>query len=204
VFAPTNYQTRIIAITPAVPGLDVRVRDPGDQLELTNTTGHDVVVLGYDHEPYLRVGPGGVSTNLRSPATYLNRDRFPTIRLPDQIDARAAPRWQRISRTPIAAWHDHRTHWMGGSDPPAVQAEPWREHVIIPKWQIELRDGRHPIVVTGDLRWIPTPQPAAPPRSPRWPWLLGLGGILGIMVTLRHRRPWPLRRHGVRQGQRCS
>ena len=32
-----------------------------------------MVVLGYDDEPYLRVGPRGVFENVKSPATYLNR-----------------------------------------------------------------------------------------------------------------------------------
>jgi hypothetical protein len=69
-FAPTNYQTRITAITPAIPGLSMRVLDRGDQLELTNVTGRDLVVLGYEGEPYLRVGPAGAFT------TSARRPRF--------------------------------------------------------------------------------------------------------------------------------
>jgi hypothetical protein len=189
VFAPTNYQTRIMAITPAVPGLTMRVIDHGDQLELTNSSGRDLVVVGYAGEPYLRVGRRGVFTNQRSPATYLNRDRFPTIQLPDQVDPQAAPIWQRISRDHTAAWHDHRAHWMGSSDPPAVQAAPWQVHVINPEWRVQLRDGPRPITVTGDLRWIPTPQPATDPNPRQWPWLVSAGaGALGIAARIRHQR----------------
>jgi hypothetical protein len=120
-------------------------------------TGRDLVVLGYAGEPYLRVGPAGAFTNRRSSATFLNRDRFPTSQLPTQVNPKAAPVWQRISRDPTVAWHDHRAHWMGSSDPPAVQAAPWQLQVINPQWRVELRDGRRPIIVTGDLRWVPTP-----------------------------------------------
>jgi hypothetical protein len=187
-FAPTNYQTRITAITPAIPGLTMRVLDRGDQLELTNTTGRDLVVLGYEGEPYLRVGPAGAFTNQRSSATFLNRDRFPTIQLPAQVNPKAAPLWQRISRDPRVAWHDHRAHWMGSSDPPAVQAAPWQVQVIDPQWRVELRDGRRPITVTGDLRWVPTPPPQSGPRPARWPWLVGAAAcLLGIVATVRRR-----------------
>jgi hypothetical protein len=46
---------------------------------------------------------------------------------------------------------------MGSSDPPAVQAAPWQGQVINPQWRVELRDGRRPITVTGDLRWADPP-----------------------------------------------
>jgi hypothetical protein len=189
VFAPTNYQTRITAITPAVPGLTMRVIGHGDQLELTNSSGRDLVVLGYAGEPYLRVGRLGVFANQRSPATYLNRDRFPTVQLPGQADPKATPVWQRISRDHTAAWHDHRAHWMGSSDPPAVQATPWQVHVINPQWRVELRDGPRSITIIGDLRWVPTPQPATDPSPRPWPWIIGAGaGALGITAGIRHQR----------------
>jgi hypothetical protein len=187
-FAPTNYQTRITAITPAIPGLSMRVVDRGDQLELTNVTGRDLVVLGYAGEPYLRVGPAGAFTNRRSSATFLNRDRFPTSQLPTQVNPKAASVWQRISRDPTVAWHDHRAHWMGSSDPPAVQAAPWQVQVINPQWRVELRDGRRRIIVTGDLRWVPTPPPPFSPRPARWLWLAGGAAcLLGIVATVRRR-----------------
>src|SRR3954447_4440195 len=62
-----NFSTRVLRITPATPGLVVRPVEAGARLELVNTTGRDVVVLGYDNEPYLRVGPGGVFENQRAP-----------------------------------------------------------------------------------------------------------------------------------------
>ena len=60
----TNWKTTLIGIDPSPPGLSVRVVDTGSDLEVSNT-GPEVIVLGYQGEPYLRVGPGGVSENRR-------------------------------------------------------------------------------------------------------------------------------------------
>jgi hypothetical protein len=93
-----------------MPGLTMRVVDRGDQLALTNVTERDIVVLGYEGEPYLRVGPRGVFSNQRSSATFLNRDRFPTIQLPAQVNPKAAPVWRRVGGGRTVTWHDHRAH----------------------------------------------------------------------------------------------
>jgi hypothetical protein len=69
----SNYRSRVFRIAPAVPGLEVRTIDAGARLELVNHTGHDVIVLGYQGEPYLRIGTGPPEVNVRSPAAYLNR-----------------------------------------------------------------------------------------------------------------------------------
>ena len=53
--------------------MTVRIRDLGRRIELVNDTDQDVVVLGYQSEPYLRVGPAGVFENGRSPSLYQNR-----------------------------------------------------------------------------------------------------------------------------------
>jgi len=92
---PTNFRTTLRAVTPRIAGVEVRVVDLGNKLRLTNRTPIDVVVLGYDGEPYLRVGPRGVYENLRSPATYLNRTRTGSSPVPD-IASRARPVGKRV------------------------------------------------------------------------------------------------------------
>ena len=42
---PTSYESRIVRVRPAVPGLEVRLLDLGEELEIDNGTGRDVQVL---------------------------------------------------------------------------------------------------------------------------------------------------------------
>lgn len=174
---PTNYRTLVDPIVPRVPGLAVRPVDLGTRLELTNDGTTEVVVLGYDGEPYLRVGPRGVFENVRSPATYLNR----TLRLdeasepvPPIADPDAEPRWRRVDDGRTARWHDHRAHWMGRADPPAVRRTPDREQ-LVQAFEIELRQGSTPIAVAGEVRWVPGPSP--------WPWVVGALVLAGLVVA---------------------
>ncbi len=170
----SNYRSRVLDVQPEVAGLEVRVIDAGSSLELVNRTGGDVVVLGYEGEPYLRIGRDGVYVNTRSPAGYLNQDRRGRTEVPDEADPRAEPRWERMGDGPSARWHDHRSHWMGGEDPPAVQADPGRRHVINEAWEVDLIVGDRPVTVTGDLTWIPGPTP--------WPWVT-LAAIAAVVVA---------------------
>jgi hypothetical protein len=159
----SNYHTDVLDITPPVDGLTVRVLEAGNQLELTNHSGQDVVVLGYRSEPYLRVGPGGVYENRRSPSAYANRFANAPSRIPADLDPAAPPQWRRIADQPDAVWHDHRTHWSG-PDPPAVAADRGHRQVVVPSWQIPLRLGQRTALVEGDIVWVPGPAP--------WPWVL--------------------------------
>jgi hypothetical protein len=155
----TNFETRLLSVRPAVPGLTMRVVDVGSRFELRNTSGQDAVVLGYQGEPYLRVGPEGVFENQRSPATYLNASRKGNTPIPGSADPAAPPDWRRVSGSNTARWHDHRTHWMGAQDPPAVRRAPDEVHVVTPKWEVPVTYGGTTIVASGDLRWVPGPSP---------------------------------------------
>lgn len=171
--APTNYRTRILSVEPDTPGLEVKVVEAGNRLELANTTGTDAVVMGYKREPYLRVGPDGVFENIRSPATYLNRERLPAEQAPAIADAEAEPEWEKISNGNQARWHDHRVHYMGIRPPGPVRADPGTERVILPSWEVPIRLGDSEVVVQGDLTWVPGPS--------RLPWLaLAAGAALAV------------------------
>ena len=51
--------------------------DGDDALELRNATGANVMVPGYEGEPYLRfLKSGRVEVNVNSPAKYLNEERY--------------------------------------------------------------------------------------------------------------------------------
>lgn len=178
----SNFKTRLGDVRPRVSGVDVEVIENGSRLQLTNTTPEDVVVLGYQGEPYLRVGPEGVFENRRSPATYLNQDRQAATPVPGSADAKAEPEWEKVSGERVARWHDHRVHWMGEQDPPGVRRAPGRRHVVIPNWVVPLRMGDITIEVTGDLVWVPGPSPL--------PWLALALVLLAATTALALTPAW--------------
>jgi hypothetical protein len=177
----TNYRTIVRGIDQGSPGLSVRAI-PGEQLELTNRSDQEVVVLGYRLEPYLRVGPAGVFENRRSPSSYTNRFRTAPASIPSEFDPEAPPEWRRIADGPSVAWHEHRAHWTG-PDPPAVTAAPHATHVVSSGWQVPLRQGDRTMVVWGDVTWVPGPSP--------WPWALAAVALFAAALAAAggYRRP---------------
>ena len=178
---PRNYETTLLRVEPRIPGVDLRVVDLGDALELTNTTRDDVVVRGYDSEPYLRVGPRGVFENRRSPATYLNRTLVPNTKPPASADSSASPVWSRVSGGQTAVWHDHRAHYMGTEEPPAVQRDPSARHVV-DRWTIEMESAGRNIRASGELVWVPAPSP--------WPFAALAVVVAAVVLLLSRSRAW--------------
>ncbi|RLP92857.1 hypothetical protein EAD89_07745 [Micromonospora sp. BL4] len=168
----SDYRTRTTGVTPARPGLEVRVVEAGARLELTNRSGRPIEVIGYSGEPYLRIGPDGIFENTRSPATYLNRTIAGDTTLPAEADPAAAPSWQRISGGTTALWHDQRALWRESAPPDAVRAAPDREHRVR-DWTIPLRDGAEPAQIRGTLDWLP------PPDAYTW-WAVTIVGLLAV------------------------
>jgi hypothetical protein len=177
----SNYRTTVRGIEKGTPDLSVRAV-AGGQLELTNRSGQEVLVRGYRLEPYLRVGPEGVFENQRAPSAYTNRFRTAPASIPSEFDPEAAPEWKRVGDGPSAVWHDHRAHWTG-PDPPAVTANPRALHVVVPNWQVPLRQGERDMVVRGDITWVPGPSP--------WPWVLAAVGLFAAALAAAggYRRP---------------
>jgi hypothetical protein len=175
---PSNYRTRILAVRPAVGGLDLRVVDAGRRLQLTNTGPGDVTVLGYQWEPWLRVGPAGVYENTRSPAVALAGPRRVDAQ-PPAADPNVRPSWRRLSGASTVAWHDHRIHWEAAQAPAEVRRAPGAAHVVVPRWTVKLRAGGQVVDVVGDVRWVPGPSPL--------PWL-ALAVLLGAAVVAAGRR----------------
>ena len=95
--AAQGYVSTLTQLDPPALGVYVEVRGQDDRLRLSNTTGKVFVVDGYDGEPYLRFTPNGVYRNARSPATYLNADRFAQTPVPATANPKADPRWVRVA-----------------------------------------------------------------------------------------------------------
>jgi hypothetical protein len=147
---------------------------------VTNRGEEDLVVLGYEGEPFLRIGPDGVFENRNSPATYLNAERYGDVAVPPRADPRAEPAWGLVTRTPSLAWHDHRVHWMSPRQPAPVRADPGREQ-LVNAWEVPLRHGDRDLLLAGELWWVPGPSP--------WPWLAAALVLTAPAVAgLGHRR----------------
>jgi hypothetical protein len=162
-----NFRTRLTSVTPALPGLHLTAPVDGSFLRVRNTSATPVVVLGYEHEPYLRISSAGVWRNDRSPATYLN-DEGSIGEVPADADPHAAPEWTKVSARPVARFHDHRIHWMGNGRPAVVDRDPASAH-LLKRWTVTLVASDTTVTVAGTLRWEP---------GSAWSRLLGYGFVL--------------------------
>ena len=172
----TNYRTRITGMKPERGGLVVRVVEAGSRLELVNRTDEEVIVFGYQDEPYLRIdAKGGVFTNVRSPSTYISSDREGSLQPPPDADPSAEPEWERVADGLVARWHDHRAHWMSAKDPKMVSRAPDQQHVVYPDWKVPIEVRGEKVTVVGDLTWVPGPSGA--------PWL-GLAALLALATAV--------------------
>lgn len=174
----TNFSSRVTN-APDLPGVTWEVLGGDQYLSLTNTTDTEVLVTGYEGEPYARIGPEGVFVNLASEATYLNADRYADAPVPPDVGADKEPRWDQVSGDSTYAWHDHRIHWMSPSLPPQV-TDPGQRTVVNPNWEVVFEYGDRTETVTGELIWVP-------PASPV-PWLavalvLTLPALLGLRLA---------------------
>lgn len=180
---PTNYDSRVTSIDPAVDGLEVEVLGGDAYVQVTVPSGSTATVAGYDPggtELYLRFLPDGtVERNEASPTRWLNDERY-GAEVPPEASAEAPPRWEPVASGGTYAWHDHRVHWMspglpGELDPGAD--EPQR----VQDWTLQLTVDDQPVEVTGELDYLPSPSPVLP--------ALVLLLVLGAGVALALRRP---------------
>ena len=182
---PTNYASEITSPQPAQPGVTVRLLDLGTRVRLTNTSNGDVVVFGYNSEPYLRVGPTGVFENRRSPATYLNRASSgaatTSTTLPPQADPAAPPEWHRTSTGHTVTWRDRRTRWEGPT-PSSVRKYPHRRQVVA-SWTIGVQSSRGLTAVSGRIVWEPPPSAL--------PWLALALTLVVTLAVAGTTRWWP-------------
>jgi hypothetical protein len=167
---PTDYRAEVVGVDPPVEGLHLRVLGGDSFLELEAPPGVEVLVLGYQHEPYLRFAPDGlVQENRRSPTTYLNQDRFGRAAVPVEAAPGADPEWHTVARGGSYAWHDHRTHWMLPQEPHGTRrGEP------VLRGAVPLRVADRPVEVTVQVTWLPEPS-----------WIpAGLGALVGAGLGL--------------------
>jgi hypothetical protein len=152
--AERGYVSTVAAILPNVLGLQATVLGGDDRLAVRNWSTKTVVILGYDGEPYLRFGGGGVFANVHSPATYLNRVRSGPVNVPAAASPRAKPLWRRVSAGTAYVWHDRRIRWTGKNQPRVVANAPAETHRV-KDWRVPGRAGRTAFAITGFLGYVP-------------------------------------------------
>lgn len=150
----TGFTSTVERVTPATPGVELRVLDGDDRLFLRNETSGEVIVLGYDEEPYLRFVDDAVYRNVRSPAVYLNADRYALGEVPESADPDAAPVWRLVKAGTAHEWHDHRIQWMSTIAPDEIRANPdTPTHVF--DWQVPITVDGRPATIAGSLDYAP-------------------------------------------------
>ncbi|HWJ42528.1 MAG TPA: hypothetical protein VNR67_03760 [Solirubrobacterales bacterium] len=179
-----DYRSEIDSVRPSVPGVSFEVLNYDADMELVDRSGREIVIYGYEGEPFARIlSDGTVQKNQRSPATYLNVDRYAEAEVPPGVDAKAPPLWETVDRSGTLRWHDHRMHYMSTGTPPQVKDEGRRTKVF--DYEIPIRiDGRKG-AVDGTLYWV------GPADTSKTPFLIAglaivvLGGAAVLVVRRR-------------------
>lgn len=145
---PTNYESVISSVTPAVNGLEAEVVGGDSFMSLRVHEAGEVVVLGYEGEPYLRFGVDGiVEENTLSPAAVLNQSRYGAT-VDERADAKATPEWRVVGDDGAYLWHDHRIHWMVRSLPPQLDG---KDTGKVLDWSIPLLIDGQSVEIRGEL-----------------------------------------------------
>ena len=128
----------------------------------------------------------GVWENVKSPAHYLNRDRYATTTPPADANKSATPEWVKLADGNTAVWHDHRTHWMSPVPPPAIEANRGVEQTVPGDHHLALTVDGRPVSALVSIVWIP------PPNRTAWLALTSLAGCLMVFLLDRRRAvvPW--------------
>lgn len=177
---PTNYRSVVNVIDPAPLGVTIEIVGGDAFLSIAAVQGTTVEVPGYFGEPYLLIdAAGGVWLNTKSPARYINQDRYGITEIPPAADAQADAEWDQVGSGGKFAWHDHRTHWMSPDLPPSIAGD--RAAVVFP-WSLTLTINEVETEIRGELLWFPSTNAIGPL----------LVGILGMLPLLAYRRGRPM------------
>lgn len=165
--SPTNYQTAVTGIRPAVPAVAVTVGLGGQWVRVTNRGAATIEILGYHGEPFLQLSGNQVQVN------QLSDTAFQTLLIPAAPapgpQAGRAPAWKKLNAGSDVAWTDGRIA------PPQSSAASG-------SWQL-------PLIVDGQRVTALGTRDLVSPPSP-WPWLAVLVILVAAVGALGWRRDW--------------
>jgi hypothetical protein len=185
-----DFRSVIQGFSPQIPGLNIQVLNWDSDMQLSDPGHHTVVIYGYDHDQYARILPSGtVQVNQRSPAAYLNEDRYGTTPVPPSANAKDPPQWKTVNESNTFIWHDHRMHYMSPSTPPQVKDRNQRTKIF--DYAIPMTVDGKPVTLDGTLFWV------GPPNTSKTPFLIaGAGIVIALLVMVI----WVRRRRGRADG----
>lgn len=181
-----NYRSVITGVSPQSAAVEFEVLDYDSYMQLRDQHGKEVVIYGYQGEPYARIRSNGeVEVNQRSPATYLNDNRFAEVTVPPIANAKAKPLWKQVDDSGTFIWHDHRMHYMSQSLPPQVKDKGRKTKIFDYEIPIAVEGTKGDI--SGTLWWV-----GAASTSPL-PFLIAgvaivLGGVALVLFVRRRRQ----------------
>ncbi len=179
-----NYRSVIDEVTPQTPGVSFQVLDYDSYMQLQSSPGHEVVIYGYEGEPYARIlKDGTVQVNERSPALYLNENRFADVTVPPIANAKAPPKWKTFDSSGNFIWHDHRMHYMSTALPPQVKDKSKKTKVF--DYEIPIKVDGKKGAIDGTLFWV------GPANTSKTPFIVAaiaivlIGGALVLFIRRR-------------------
>lgn len=172
-----RFRSEVRSITPETEGLEAWVMDFDDNLVVRNQSDEDVLVGGYEGEPFLRFEAAGtVWANERSPTYERLREDFagaasanaaadvqfvhepgqeaePPAEREASPSAETPPEWTEVGDAGRHDWHDDRVRWTEEAEvPPQVTDTSERTEVF--DWEVPIRVGDREGAIAGTLTWV--------------------------------------------------
>jgi hypothetical protein len=134
------HVARLTSPSEIAPGVRVRLlRGSVAGVFIDSSSPIPLEVEGAEGEPFLRIGPDGVSANVHSPTWWASARATGRRHDVAESDRATLPDWQHVAAAPRFGWVDPRT-----------QAAPGADNVA---WRLPLRLGEQQLAITGETHW---------------------------------------------------
>ena len=173
---PRDTVSIIKSVAPALPnGVDVDIVG-SDTFVRVRSVGHDVMITGYQNEPYMHITTtGDVFVNDGSQTTLINGNRYGDVDTSNFVES-PTPVWRKIGTNGTAMWHDHRVHWMSPKRPAPIDTLG-----TVVEWKVPFSVDGVATTMTGTLF-------LRDKASVLW-WLAGFAALLcAVVLSVRRRR----------------
>lgn len=173
---PRDTASVIQSVEPALPdGVTVNIVG-SDTFVRVRSIGHDVMITGYQNEPYMHVTTtGDVFVNDGSLTTIINGNQYGNVDANSFVES-PNPVWRKIGSDGTAMWHDHRVHWMSPKRPAPIDTIG-----TVVAWKVPMSVDGVATTVSGTLF-------LREKASVLW-WLAGFAALLcAVALSVRRRK----------------